>query len=184
MRPLPTTAARASDLARRGTCVLLLGLLAACATQSAPPEERERRGDVAAGATVDEARRFMESYARDIAAGDRAALVARYDPRGAYVLGDGRKQHMTPEQLRAVYTGAEWTPPAAFEWRDLSFEPAGPDAVVVAGLFAWTGCAGQAPSVFSYSSLLVRGDDGLRIRMEDESAGPGAPPPAPCPPGS
>ena len=184
MRPSTPTAARASAVARRGTRVLLLALLAACATQSAPPEERERRGDVAAGASVEEARRFMESYARDIAAGDRAALVARYDPRGAYVLGDGRKRHMTPEQLRAVYTGAEWTPPAAFAWRDLSFEPAGPDAVVVVGLFAWTACAGQAPDVFSYSALLVRGDEGLRIRMEDESSGPGTSPPAPCPPGS
>jgi hypothetical protein len=184
MRPPTPTVARVSVLARRGTRAALLVLLAACATQSAPPEERERRGDVAAGAPLEEARRFMESYARDLAAGDRAALVARYDPRGAYVLGNGRKQLMTAEQIRAIYGGAEWSPPAAFEWRDLSFEPAGPDAVVVAGLFAWTGCAGQAPAVFSYSSLLVRGDGGLRIRMEDESSTPGAPPPAPCPSGS
>ena len=182
MRPLPSLVAPGS-VGRRIPAVALAALLAACATQSAPPEERERRGDVAAGAPVEEARRFMESYARDLAAGDRPALVARYDPRGAYVLGNGRKQLMTAEQIRAIYGGAEWRPPAAFEWRDLSFEPAGPDAVVVAGLFAWTGCAGQAPAVFSYSSLLVRGDGGLRIRMEDESSSPGAPPPAPCPAG-
>lgn len=181
--PAPTTA-RASTLARRGAPVALLVLLAACATQSAPPEEREARGDVAAGAPVEEARRFMEDYARDLAAGNRAAIVARYDARGAYVLGNGRKELMTPGQIRAIYTGAEWTPPAAFEWRDLSFEPAGPDAVVVLGRFAWTGCAGQPPAVFSYASLLVRGDGGLRIRMEDESSSPGEAPPAPCPPRS
>ena len=158
---------------RRRSRVALLALLAACAAQ--PSAQPAGGGE----APVDEARRFMAEYARDLAAGNRAAIVARYDGRGAWVLGNGRKQLMTPEQLRAIYTGAEWSPPVAFEWRELSFEPAGPDAVVVAGLFAWTGCAGRPPAVFSYSSLLVRGEGGLRIRVEDESSSLDTPPPAP-----
>lgn len=33
---------------------------------------------------VAEARQFMEGYARDLAAGDRAAVVARYDRTGVF----------------------------------------------------------------------------------------------------
>ena len=59
-----------------------------------------------------------------------------------------------------------WGPPATFSWEDLSFEPAGPDAVVVVGRFLWESTR------FSYSALLVRQDGVLRIRMEDESQAP------------
>lgn len=148
------------------------GLVAGCATTvtQRPP------GDVAA-----EARQFMDGYARDLLAGDREAIAGRYDRRGAYLLGNGRKDYERWDSIAAHYrTG--WRPPARFEWLDLSYEPAGPDAVAVMGRFVWHPATGQ-PVTLSYSGLLVRREGGLRIRMEDESIDPGSLP-SRCPPDS
>ena len=48
----------------------------------------------------------------------------------------------------------------------------GTDAVAVVGTFLWTPAAGQPTLTFSYTSLLVRQDGVLRIRIEDEDAAP------------
>ena len=144
---------------------------AACigACSYAPPPAAA--SDAAARASlVAEAQGFMDSYARDLLAGDRAAIARRYHPEGAWFVGNGRKEHMSPAQIEALYAGAGWQPPKSFEWRDLSYEPAGPDAVIVAGTFRWGLEEGKAPIAVSYTGLLVRGGDGLRIRLEDESA--------------
>lgn len=143
-----------------------------------------RSDDVAArtGAhadAIEEARSFMDSYARELLAGDRAAIVARYDRTGAYILGNGRKEFVPYDSIVAQYSGANWSPPASFEWRDLSFEAAGPDAVVVVGLFTWGRGGGAPPMTLSYTSLLRRQDGVLRIRVEDESLDPASLPPRP-----
>jgi len=78
-----------------------------------------------------------------------------------------------------MYRGAAWKPPASFEWRDLTFEPIGPDAVVVAGQFVWGPVAGAPPMTLSYTSLLRRQEGALRIRLEDESVDPASLPPRP-----
>ncbi len=154
--------------------MVLLVLAAACAGMPAAPSATPR-------GVADEARSFMDAYARDLLAGDRAAIAARYDSAGAYFVGNGLKEFAPYEAIRSRYAGAEWAPPRSFEWRDLSFEVAGPDAVVVTGLFTWGTCPGAPPLVLSYTGLLVRRGGRLRIRLEDESASPRTPPPAPCP---
>jgi hypothetical protein len=126
----------------------------------------------AAGAVVEEARAFMDAYARDLRAGDRAAIAARYDRTGTYFLGNGGKEFSPHDSIVARYAGAGWAPPASFEWRDLSFESVGPDAVVVAGRLLWGGRSGAAPMALSYTALLRRQDGVLRIRLEDESTDP------------
>jgi hypothetical protein len=118
---------------------------------------------------VTEARAFMASYAEVLLAGDRAGISVRYDREGAWLLGNGAKRFETYAQIQAVYAGSQWQPPYRFAWRDLSFEPAGADAVVVAGQFLWTVRDGSEPMVFSYTALLHRQDGVLRIRLEDES---------------
>ena len=128
---------------------------------------------------VEEARSFMDSYARELLAGDRAAIAARYDRTGAYFLGNGRKEFVPYDSIVVKYSEANWSPPASFEWRDLSFEPAGPDAVVVVGLFAWGRGGSAAPMTLSYTSLLRRQEGVLRIRVEDESLDPASLPPRP-----
>ena len=127
---------------------------------------------------VAEARRFMEGYARDLLAGNRAGIAARYDRRGGFILGEGRKAFGPYDRIVQQYASAQWVAPAAFEWRNLSFEPVGRDAVVVIGQFAWTRQGAAAPRVYSYTSLLLRQDGQLRIRLEHEDTGAETPPPA------
>lgn len=113
-----------------------------------------------------EARAFMDAYARDLRSGAREAIVARYDHRGSYRVGGGEKTLEPLDSIRAVYTG-RWQPPAAFEWRDLSYEVLGDDAVMVVGRFEWTDRQGRT-FPYSYTGLLVRQDGEWRIRLEDE----------------
>lgn len=171
--PMPTLAPRRSI-----ACLSLL-LASACSAGPRPGEPPPAGGNSAA--LVSEAQAFMESYARDLRAGERDGLVGRYDPRGAYMLGDGRKAFLPPDSIRAIYHG-RWQPPASFEWRDMSYEPVGPDAVVVTGQFVWGVSAERQLPPYSYTALLVRHDGRFRIRVENESAA--SPPPPRCPPDS
>lgn len=123
---------------------------------------------------VADARAFMDAYARDLASASREALAGRYDRRGVHIMFNGERQTVPWEALREQYA-THWQPPAAFEWRDLAFEPAGPDAVVVNGHFLWTLRPGETPMRFRYTSLLLRQDGELRIRLEDESVMPDTP---------
>lgn len=157
---------------------LLLLVTGACATArptpaDAPPGE---------STVVREAEAFMEGYARDLREGNRAAIIGRYDRRGGYLVGNGRKEFMPLDSIRAIYEGG-WGPPATFAWENLSYEPAGPDAVVVTGQFVWGPTGGAAPIRASYTGLLLRQDGQLRIRVEDESFAPRQcpSPPAPLP---
>lgn len=122
-------------------------------------------------AIVADAQRFMADYARDLLAGDRTAVVARYDPEGTHVLNAGSYGFHSRAEIENSYS--EWQAPVAFEWRNLAYEPVAPDAIVVVGQFVWT-AAGRAPATYSYSALLRRSEGGLRIRVEDEA--PSAPP--------
>ena len=119
---------------------------------------------------VAEARAFMSAYERDLASGNRAGIAARYDRRGAWMLGRGTKTLHSHDFLRQGYM-TKWRQPKAFAFEDLSFEPAGPDAVVVVGKFRWTNADAAAKS-FTYTGLLVRQDGELRIRVEDEDPEP------------
>jgi len=151
----------------------LAALVLACAPVPCRAQPAPAAGEPA---LVREARAFMDAYARDLREGDRNGIVERYDPRGAYLVGMGRKELVPIDSIRASYLG-RWQPPAGFEWRDLSYEVAGPDAVAVTGLFVWTVSGGRS-TTYSYTGLLLRQGGRLRIRLEDESA---APPPRPAP---
>jgi hypothetical protein len=158
-----------------GLCLAALAGLPACDGSRA--KDVRPNDSVSAAAITDEARAFMDAYARDLLAGDRAAIGARYDRSGAYLLGNGSKQFSPYDSVVARYKDARWTPPNAFEWRDLSFEPIGSDAVFVAGLAAWTNASGSEPIILSYTAVLKRQDGSLRIRLEDESIDPRTIPP-------
>ena len=146
---------------RAALAALTLLFLVACTTTPNP---------TAAAALRSEAEAFMHGYAADLIAGNRAAIAARYDRTGSWRAGDGEAAFEGWDLIEAVYASERWQPPAAFEWRDLAYEVAGPDSLVVVGRFAWTPAAGQPPLVFSYTALLVRQDNALRIRLENESS--------------
>ena len=139
-------------------------VLAACpavgATQTAPPTGW---GEVAADAPA-----FMETYARDLRAGDREAIIARYDPAGVWLVSAGRGRRLGGDEVSGLYRSDQWSAPQAFEWQDLAFIASGPDAVVVTGRFVWTRANGVARTI-AYHALLVRIDGDWRIRVEDET---------------
>lgn len=123
---------------------------------------------VAEPAIAAEARAFMADYARDLLAGDRAAIAARYDPQGAWMVRAGQARFVAHARISQLYAGEDWQAPAAFEWRDLVFIPLGDDAVTVIGRFAWTS-ADQETGIVAYNAQFVRHEGGLRIRVEDET---------------
>lgn len=149
---------------RAAAAFVFVALAAACAVNV----EVDRGG----GNPEAEARAFMDAYARDLRAGAREAIVARYDRRGAYRVGGGQKTFEPLDSIRAVYTGP-WEAPAAFEWRDLSYEVLSDDAVMVVGRFEWTDARGRMLPM-SYTGLLVKQDGQWRIRLEDEDVSPRA----------
>lgn len=161
---------------KRIVALLLIAAIPAAgraqADQSAKAVEAEVERSAREIELLAEAILFMEAYAADLRTGNRAAIAGRYDRSGAWRLGNGNKSFEQWPAIRDHYAGPQWQPPASFEWRDLSYEPAGPDAVVVAGLFRWGAAGGAEPRTYSYTALLVRQDGELRIRLEDESGAP------------
>ena len=108
--------------------VFLLGLASlACSTSpDFDPVQIER-----------EAQAFMDAYGEDLTNHDVDAIAERYDRRGAYRMGHGRKTLSPFEEIQSQYRDS-WQGPAAFEWHDLSYEVLSADAVMVAGRFSWT----------------------------------------------
>ena len=108
-------------------------VLAACALSTA----NSRADSACASSAMRRCRRGSSLHGRlrasTLLAGrpcvDRARMIAC----GVYLLGNGHKEFAPYDSVVAQYQGAGWSAPKSFEWRDLSFEPAGPEAVVVAG---------------------------------------------------
>jgi hypothetical protein len=120
--------------------------------------------------TEGEARVFMQQYEEDLRLHRREALAARYSLRGSYFPSRSSSKVVSIEAISALYhNSSQWTGPEIFEWRDLSYEVSGPDAVVVVGSFLWQDPTESEASAYSYSNLLVREDGRLRIRLEHEA---------------
>lgn len=148
---------------------LIVGLLiavsvAGCRPATIPAADAISEAEIAA---------FMRDYATDLRTRNVEAVIARYDSAGVYLLGNGNKMFVPKDSLAARYRAA-WKGPEYFEWRDLSFEPAGPSAMVVAGQFHWVDLGGTDTLRYSYTSLVRKTSAGLRIRLEDESSAPSA----------
>ena len=120
---------------------------------------------------LDRAHFFMDTYAEDLAAGDRKAVAGRYSRQGAIFIGGEYKELLSFERLSTHYATA-WKPPATFRWQNLGFEQLGEQAVMVTGGFARSDEAGAEPVSRSYAVILVMEDGELRIRMEDNAPRP------------
>ncbi len=114
-----------------------------------------------------EARRFMDGYARDLAAGDRAAVAGRYSRQGVVFVNEKGRETVSFADNRRRYLTA-WTPPAAFAWRDLEVRAVARDAAEATGGFDWTRAPAAAPLRFAYRAELRREAGGLKIALEDE----------------
>lgn len=148
-------------------CYLLLcGGFFAKAQQVSTLKSQNQHG----AATEREIREFYDSYAEDLRSARREAIANRYDRRGYFSLGNGRKQLVSFEESKNRYLN-RWTGPKSFEWKDLSIEVLSPDAAVVTGLFDWQPISGEKATL-SYSSLLTKQSGEWLIRVEDESISP------------
>jgi hypothetical protein len=157
-------------ISRRAVALLVLSLVAVPSCTPAPAGGAGPRPNIGAAVLVTEAQAFMDAYAADLRAGARERIADRYDPRGAWLVGNGEKALHAADAIRARYL-TQWRPPASFEWRDLSYEAVGPTAVVVAGRFIWSVSAARHLPC-SYTALLLRQEGRFRIRLEDESCDP------------
>ena len=118
-------------------------------------------------------RAFFDSYAEDLRGHKREAIADRYDRRGVYMVGNGRKSLEPFEKVKDRYL-TSWQGPRSFAWKDLSVEVLSKDSAVVTGLFEWQTAAGATLN-YSYTGLLVKRDGKWRIRLEDESTAPPKP---------
>jgi len=157
-----------------GTCtlaaffIMAAGVFSAYAQHGAKPARSQ-----AVSETERSVRSFFDSYAEDLRGHKREAIADRYDRRGVYMVGNGRKSFETFENVRDRYLN-KWSGPKSFAWKDLSVEVLSKDAAVVTGLFEWQTATG-ATFNYSYTGLLLRRDGKWRIRLEDESTAPPKP---------
>jgi hypothetical protein len=148
---------------RLGLCLAVLSL--AINGQTTPKTSSPTSSDVSA--TERELREFYDTYRDDLVKQRREEIANRYDSRGYFSLGNGRKELVAFEENKRHYL-KDWTGPKAFEWRDLSYEVLSPTSAAVVGLGEWTAASGQK-TVLSYSALLTKQAGQWRIRVEDES---------------
>lgn len=139
------------------TAWLIAAVLASQAASAEPQAD-----DCAAGGAA-----FMDAYANELRAGDRAAIAARYSAQGAYLNGFEAKAFKSHPAITAQYAGAGWQKPDAFDWRDLSYEAIGSEGCVVTGGFTWT--SGDHTGELAYTALLRQEQGGWRIRIEHEN---------------
>jgi hypothetical protein len=150
-------------------------LLTCCSFAASAQKAGGQKFDAAA--IEREIKAFYDEYAVELRESRGPAIAARYDPRGSWVLGNGRKSFQTAAQTNDKYT--KFTAPKIFAWKELSIDVLSPDVVSVLGLFDWG--MTTAPAVtYSYTGVLVRRDGKWRIRIEDESRGIPAPKPTPA----
>jgi hypothetical protein len=121
-------------------------------------------------AAEQEVRAFYDAYAEDLRQHRRAAIADRYDPRGVYLMGNGRKRLQSFAAIKDYYL-TKWTGPKSFAWQDLTVEVLSPAIAVVLARFEWQTDNGETMT-FSYTGVVIRQAGQWRIRVEDESRPP------------
>ena len=110
----------------------------------------------------------LDSIARDLTSNNRAALVARYDKRGAFFLGNWGAELVPFDSLPKQIYGYNWKPPVQFTWRNVHIETLGPRSSIVYAQFLWRTAAGDSV-LTSYTGVFVKDGRNWRIRSEHES---------------
>lgn len=150
----------------------MLVLLTGCTTfQSTSPGKSEPA--VTASTTgpavpiATDAQAFMDAYARDLVAGNKDAIIARYHPQGVFILAEGIDDLMKSRQLAEFYR-TQWQKPHAFTWKGLRFRPLSSETILIDGGFETQATADKPAQYFSYLAVLIRENGKLRIRSEIE----------------
>ncbi len=110
----------------------------------------------------------LDSIARDLTSNNRAALVARYDKRGAFFLGNWGAELVPFDSLSTQIYGSGWKPPVRFAWHNVHVEALGPRSSAVYAQFVWWTVSGDS-ILTSYTGVFVNDGRNWRIRSEHES---------------
>ncbi len=110
----------------------------------------------------------LDSIARDLISNNRSALVARYDKRGAFLLGNWGVELVPFDSLSTQIYGSDWKPPAQFGWHNVHIDAVGPRTSIVYAQFVWRTAAGDSV-LTSYTGVFVKDGRNWRIRSEHES---------------
>src|SRR5207249_5560808 len=113
-------------------------------------------------------RAVLDSIAADLVANNRASLVARYDKRGAILLGNWGLKAYPFDSLPTQVYGAGWSPPVRFAWRNVTIEALSARSAVVYAQFIWHS-AERDSSVNSYTGVFLHDGKRWRVRSEHES---------------
>lgn len=148
--------------------VLILGIvLLAVAVFAAAQNVGVRSTATQSSKAESELRKFFDSYGEDLRRHDREAIADRYDRRGVYLMGNGKRSLMTFEAIRNRYL-KDWKGPKHFEWKDVSIEMTSKNSAVVTALFEWGSGSSEAAKC-SYTGVFLKRSGKWRIRVEDES---------------
>jgi len=115
-----------------------------------------------------EVQAVLDSMARDLTSNNRAALVARYDKRGVFFLGNWGAELVPFDSLPTQIYGSDWKPPARFTWHNVHVEALGAQTSIVYAQFVWWTAAGDSV-LTSYTGVFVKNGRNWRIRSEHES---------------
>jgi len=110
----------------------------------------------------------LDSIAVDLTSNNRASLVARYDRRGAMLLGNWGAELVLFDSLSTEVYGSDWSPPARFRWQHVTIDLVGPRNAVVYAQFLWHQPDGDSTLV-SYTGVFAHDGKRWRIRAEHES---------------
>ena len=139
---------------------LLLSFFFAIASSSNRTVAQENLG------TLESAKTFMAAYANDLNSANRTAIIQRYDPRGHYQLGNGRKTFLSQSRNRCYLENGVHQ--VRLTGMIYLFEVLGPEAIVVTGLFDWVATNGEKRTLLLFLSAIASKRE-WKIRVEDES---------------
>ncbi|HET7537796.1 MAG TPA: hypothetical protein VFJ90_15160 [Candidatus Didemnitutus sp.] len=135
---------------------------APAASQPAPAHPAETAGQI-----PPDAKAFMDAYAKDLKAGNRDSIIARYHSQGVFILAVGVDDLMRPRQIADFYR-TQWQPPHAIAWRNLRYRSLSPETILIEGGFDWQQTADKPAQYFSYGAILIKEPTGFHIRSEIE----------------
>ncbi|NNM33014.1 MAG: SgcJ/EcaC family oxidoreductase [Gemmatimonadetes bacterium] len=113
---------------------------------------------------------FLDVYFAALEDGDPTAVADSYHPEAASIGGRGRMVTYSRPELVERYQWLHESPPGDLWWIQVDHEVLGPDAALTTGIIGWLDAPNAADTLLiSYTGLMVRTEDGWRIRHEHES---------------
>ena len=145
----------------------LLVATAACAGGAEPGNGSRSEAQVR-----QELDQFLAVYFTALEDGDPLAVADSYHPEKASIGGRGNLETYGRAEMIERYQWLHESPPHDLWWIRVYHDVLGADAALTTGVIGWLDAQNVADTLLiSYTGLMVRTDDGWRIRHEHESTG-------------